>query len=754
MDCRSIRAALVQQAASGREDPEVARHLADCPACAREARRCAAARDAVRALPVLPFSAEVAAACREAAAGARRRAPDRHPPATPGPAAGSLVRALAAAGAAALIVLALSAGIFLAPSRQVRPPSAGRLMRAAGEVRFRLPGMLQGASVEPGMDLLQGTVLEAGPDGVVGIATPGGRFHLGGASAVRLTGEREAELLYGWCMADADAGAVGPLEISAGGAAAACEGGQMVVRGSSRRLVVRCLAGRVRLGGQGGGRTLDAGGQALLAGGTVIEPVRSAGARTLEHWLRERDLVAAGLAPPTGAPLLPLPEGASLPVAVRVRRLQARLVTSGPLYVVLLAVELANTGAQQWRGRLDPAQVLWPAPLAVVRTGDLDLPAGATREARCAAVGAMDAWGEQFVWALTPAGWTNTAIEGFEAAVAASAAGGVRSVRADGYPAAWQPAGTGLTGRLSRRGAVPQMPLRLSFSFARTQGVDAVSLPAGVEGAQVTLTAVRGLFDPRQEVIRARRLLMAFDARASYGPLDRLYAHETAEGLAAAVRAGSELPLMVYDGQYRVLPPGAGAQTDGVLCALWGVDQVAAGAEGGLLRAVAGIRSEQPVLAFLLVGADDPPKPEATDGTNAGADAPRPYVIQIGRAEPSAAYRIEAAQLGGWAIAEHGALSPEAVAARAIANLPWPGLSKLEFAADPLCPPCRVLTPGGIGSNAAVLLVTHGGGPAGTLNVATADATASRRIETGAGEAVSPGTDLDGELGRALAGNP
>ncbi|MDP6107464.1 MAG: hypothetical protein QGI33_03395, partial [Candidatus Brocadiia bacterium] len=473
-----------------------------------------------------------------------------------------------------------------------------------------------------------------------------------------------------------------PVNLTNNNGTVTCAEGEFLARATARRMIVRCLRGSVRLASGDKNQELGPGQQAMFFRGAPVEPVRTASARMLAHWQRELDALDSGRVTPAESELLPLAAGpASLPDGVRVRSLAVELVVRGPLWMAVLSCELENTGSQAWRGRLDPARVLWPAPLCAVQSEEVDLPPGAVAEVRCAALGTMAPGGEAFLWSLPVDGWTRERINAFTLSVRATAGGGVMGAHSTGLEARWERSGDGAWGAISARDMSPNLPVVLALRFGAEEADDVLALPSTGRGVRHVLVASRGLVANRAAARGADRVLMVFDATADYGPLDRIFAHEIVEGMASRLKGGAWLGLVAYDGQMKNLPPARGMGMDGLLARLWALR----GGEGELredmLFTLASGPGDGSAAAFLITGVG-PAAGAAAVGDIGVASRPgsAPHVVQVGAPRPGGVYRELCASAGGACTSTIGRLSPARQALRLLQAVRRPGLQEVSYA--------------------------------------------------------------------------
>jgi hypothetical protein len=536
-----------------------------------------------------------------------------------------------------------------------------------------------------------------------------------------------------------------------------CAEGEFLARATRHRMIVRCLRGRVQLASGDKSIQLGPGQQGMFFRGEPVEPVRTASARTLAHWQRELDALDSGRVTPAELELLPLAAGPpSLPDGVIVRNLAVDLVVRGPLWMAVLTCDLENTGSQAWRGRLDPARVLWPPPLCAAESEEIELAPGAQAGLSCAALGTMAPGGEAVLWSLPVDGWTRKTIEGFTLSIEAAADGGIKGAHSTGLEARWGRSGDGAKGAISARDMSPTVPVVLAFRFGSDGTDDLLELPSPGRDVRHVLVASRGLVASRAAARGTERVLIVFDATADYGPLDRIFAHEIVEGIARRLSGGTWLGLVAYDGQVKNLPPARGMGMDGLLARLWALR----GGEGELseemLFALASGPGDGSAAAFLITGAG-PAAGAAAAGDLKAAPRPdsAPHVVQVGAPRPGGGYRELCALAGGACTSTIGRLSPARQALRLLQAVRWPGLQEVSYAPGGGTVRYRLLTGSGEPSDrpivVALALEPQAEAVTGTLSGKAADAGFGRDLSVPLGEAAPAGDDaLAGRLAAAL----
>lgn len=749
---------MVNHLASGREqveDADLARHAAECPRCARKLKRYAAVRDAVRALTTQPVTPEISEACGEGIERFAARPGRRRVPADPKPTVGRALQALVTAASLGGIAIALTAAMILLPGDHEPPPSVGRIAGMSGTVKVRRAGSSVSMQADATMPLPAGTLLETGADGLVSVETAAGGLHLGSTTVARLTDERCVDLGLGrlaLCTGGATAGAAKLTCRAGANGSLTCESAEVLARATLRRLIVRCVSGSACLDDGAEGVEIKAGDQAMLLDGKLCEPIRAAGAITRAHWRRELDLAAAGLCTPAVAATLPLPHARSLPAHMEVGDLSVDLSTRGPLYLVVLRAQLLNAGDAPWRGALDPARVLWPEPICVAPSDPVEIAPGQSAAVECAALGAMGSWGERFVWSMPLEGWTASPIAALSARLDIQAAGGLRRPTSPTHEIVWERSGRAYSGRLEQDRMSPRLPVKLVFQFSRSEGQDVLALPVAEQADRHALLAVRGLFGQSDDVLRAERLLLAFDATADHGPLDRVYAHEVVEALTAGFDTRAELPVLAYDGRMRTLPPGVDA--DERMASLWALSAAASEPSDALLQALARGRSEKPTLAFLIAGARSIGVERVSEPFDrAAAGDLAPYIVQVGAAGPAPIHRLCNSVLGGSTTAADGSLSAEGFAQRMRMNLPWPSIDDVSYALSGGTLRHRVQARRDDSANGPVLIAAAlaGGRIGGEMTAAAADEKLTRLIDAPAPSSIPLSAPLAARLNAALA---
>jgi hypothetical protein len=624
-------------------------HIYACEDCRRRAAHYGCIRDEVAAMEPTALPPEAREVLLE---GLREAHPEPEgrprPPADPKPESSTLLRALLVVSSMLALGL-LTFGLLSMFRGEMKPiPAAATVAYRSGTVQARAADAGMWHEFLPGDPVLPGTALHTEQDGVVALTSGDVDWWMDGSTALAFGDPGTAELAQGRICVGCPARDNGPITLLTQAGTVTCAGGEFVATMSGTRLTLACLSGRADVGEV----HLESGQEGLLAEGKLIGPMRPVGEAASTHWmLRLTSGYGEALTPRRLAAVPLAPRQPALPDGVSIADLSVELTARGPLVLVGLSGRLENTGARHLQARLSADGLMLPRPLAQTGPVTVDLPAHESGSFRLSAVCALPERAGRHLLGINLLAWTGSSIGQVGVHLDAAGDGGLREValpvqgfdvrRRDSVSWSW-----------NAELVPPGEPIVLEMELAGPARADTLAL------GDRALCAWRP--DASAAWIgKGRRVLLAFDATADYGPAGRSGAQDVVETLLGALPPAVPTALAAYDGALRLdrdpwaanLPP----RVDSLLASLWriadGGDQAHAGdfVARAFELAAAGQGQMQTVFIY-MTGAGGPADPSAIDGL-APAPGVRVVVVQVGARRVADAYGRLCARSGGAALA-------------------------------------------------------------------------------------------------------
>ena len=709
MDCKSAQTALVKLLAGEPDrtsELELAKHIETCQRCARLGLLYGRVRDGVRALQVPDISPELDEAFNHTLAEARKTEKKPHaPPADPRPTAGFLQKALIFV----LVMLGLGvvyvALVLLASRHYEPPPETGRITYRCGDLELCHPGISAVEKAPEHLRLTSDPILHTTENALIKVETDSATWWVDRSTALQFVEQDKVQFGGGRLMAECRGTAEKPIVLGTESGAVTCASGTFVARMLGVNLQVACLAGEASVSVRDGNLALKPGESALVILRTQVPPVRTVRPEWVTAWTkpfhtRRPDGVVAD-----AAALLPLPSGPpQLPPGIRLTRLDVQLHMSGPVALATIAAELQSDGSEAWGGRLYPSELFWPAPVLAPPSGEIQVPAGQRAEVRCAALLSTCVVGRTHYLSVVPEAWSRRSVDSFSLALQGGAPGAVSSPT---HVMECKQGGPTTTARLAEHDMPTQLPLLIRFD-GKGKAEGALALPAEQGKPVLGIAGVQTGIAPSDDLQKAHKFILAFDAGGAYEEVGFAYALETAQEMCLRLKPGCQLRAAAYDGQLKVLQmqrPGP-VTADQVLAGLWRLQEPTPRQEPGdlMLDWTTKLPCDKESATLLVTDhrmclRDFTPK----IGPQLNA---RTVVLQLGAQTPDWIYGPRASELGGAAMPIRG-LSPEGAASLALSNMAWPGFTDLDISPANQTNVGRVLTPLGTPSNQPVVAVVR-----------------------------------------------
>ncbi len=640
MDCRRAEALIAETAFLGHPPArELRDHIRGCWECADYARQCGIARETLTRLKSLPVPDEaregLMKAVRAAAASGRGSGPA---PAVAVPEQGGARRWLIFLGG--LAVLAAMAFLLILATRdeEAAQPIAS-LTWTHGSVRFRIPGMSEGAPIRAGTDLLVGTSVEVEGGGLARVEGDGYQCLVDENADVTVQAPRSIRLYAGRLFLDVLAKQGEPLRVDSRNGNILCNGGKLSLEVGVRRQMVFCVEGEAEVGPEPDTERLrlSAGDCVMMVEGEVVGPVRAVPPGYATHWLHVFDESSDG-SPMSLREVAALPVQGSAPVlpdAVRADSLDLRVLSGGGVAVVVARTRLTNEGDVAWNGSVSLGDLLFPRPLAATGPEISELGPGESLIAESAALCLLRSRQGFYPLAIGPSGWTTQPIGEVDLVVRASES--VEEVACPTHPL--KDAAEGLAGyRWEGTEVSPNAPILLDFRSGEDSVVGGVGLHTDQGLRYLAGWSPAGVTEAWLKV--GDCVFVGLDATGDFSATGAVWAHLFLDKVMRYLPPGLLSAAVGYGGDPMVEPTGLGVHSgdkaDAMLIALW---KLQAEKEGNFadfaeftVRLAAGAESRS--LVFLVTGPDSMPDMDAL-GEIMGAGDVHVGIVRIGTPGPT-----------------------------------------------------------------------------------------------------------------------